>query len=650
MRLFKFKMMAIQNALCVGVCLCVAPRAFAASMATTKSVSPPIGTPTAASRSKDREIVHFLNRLAFGPRPNEVENVRKIGVARWIDAQLNPGSIDDSAVRLKLRAFPTIEYSIAQLMLAYQSDQLLQRQRKEARLKSNAQSKGELYVAPKNTMNARQQERQNRLVAAASREGFTAGISMQIVAEIQNAKILRALESKRQLQEVLTDFWANHFNLDIKKREVRTLRLADERDAIRPNVLGKFRTLLGASAHSPAMLIYLDNASSNVETTIRNPNRPDKFKKNRADSNAKPNPYMTDVVSSSTRTDATIAPDEKSDVAKKNTTPILPDMPKTRGGVNENYARELMELHTLGVGGGYSQRDVQEVARCFTGWSIDRETGEFRFYEKRHDKGEKTVLGRRIPSNGGERDGEVVLDILASHPSTARFIATKMCQRLVSDAPPKILTERIAQVFLKSGGDLKAVTRAIVTSPEFAAPTAFRSKIKSPFEYSISAARALDASYVVPNASDNADKTMLIAAGTASIKPNNRLAKFAHKNLARQIETMGEPMYGFAAPTGYSENSQSWVSSGALIARLNFALDLTNGRIPDLKISRAQLFDGLNVDDKAAWLARLENLTLQGDVSASTRKTLASQIAPDAPFDAAKIGALLLGSPDFQRR
>lgn len=597
-------------------------------------------TPSAVAKrdanalTQDQIAVHVLNRLAFGPRPGDVADVERLGVARWIDAQLDPNSIDDSAIEKKLAAFQTLNYSISKLLLAYESDQMMTRLRREERQRRQALAKGAAYEAPK-PLTAPQQKWLDLGTAA----GFKADISLQVVAETQNAKILRALESKRQLQEVLVDFWTNHFNVDVKKQQVRTFRLADERDAIRPHVLGRFRDLLGASAHSPAMLIYLDNARSTIEYSIGG-NKAKKQKQAAAPVVSLSNAVASDVAAS--KVVALNAPTSA-------VLPNAPAMPTTRGGINENYARELMELHTLGVGGGYTQRDVQEVARCFTGWSIDRESGAFHFYPKRHDDGPKIVLGHPLRAGGGQSDGEQVLDILASHPSTARFIATKMCQRLVCDAPPKLLVERVAQVFLRTKGDLKAVTRAIISSPEFMAPSARRAKIKSPFEYSISAARALDATYIVPDASDSDDKTMLIAAGASTVRPDTR-AKNMDKTLAREIGFMGQPLYAFQAPTGYSENSSDWVSSGALIARLNFALDLTNGRIADLQISRDKLFHDVLPDDKTAMLERLENVILQGDVSSSTRKTLASQIAPDAPFDAAKIGALLLGSPEFQRR
>jgi len=633
-------------------------------------------TVAAAPLREEQRIVHVLNRLAFGPRPGDVEAVRRVGISRWIDTQLDPASIDDSVVERKLDGFATLNYPVSQLMLAYESDQLMTRLRREARQRSQAEAKGETYMAKRPELNARQQQS----LDDARAQGFDAGISMQVVGEMQSAKILRALESKRQLQEVMTDFWSNHFNLDVKKQAVRTLRLADERDVIRPNVFGKFRDLLGASAHSPAMLIYLDNARSTIEYSIGGQNAKNGLNRQQQQRRAAARAARRKAMGLNDVNDTTLnstAPNNMTtqvspqiaspsgsasmDTAPENNAVVAPQAkpaaPQMRGGINENYARELMELHTLGVGGGYTQKDVQEVARCFTGWSLDRQTGAFRFFAARHDKGEKTVLGHVIAAGGGESDGERVLDILAAHPSTAHFLARKMCQRLVSDMPPEALVERVAQVFLKSGGDLKQVTKAIVTSPEFLAPQNYRTKIKSPFEYSISAARALDATFVMPDATDNQDRLTLVGNGVASVRPNagqgakgGRYAQGAAKTLTRQISLMGEPLYSFQAPTGYSENSQDWVSSGALIARLNFALDLTNGRIPDLDISREALFHGLPVDDKAAWLSRLEDLTLHGDISASTQKTMQSQIKTGAPFDAAKMGALLLGSPEFQRR
>lgn len=644
-----------------------APRSTTSKTKAAKTSVPKSTSAAVAPLREEQRIVHVLNRLAFGPRPGDVEAVRRIGIARWIDAQLDPFSTDDSIVERKLRGFQTLNYPLSQLMLAYESDQLMTRLRREARQRSQAEAKGEEFT-PRKPLNAQQQ----RWLEQGQAQGFDVGISMQVVGEMQSAKILRALESKRQLQEVMTDFWSNHFNLDVKKQAVRTLRLADERDVIRPNVLGNFRDMLGASAHSPAMLIYLDNARSTIEYSIGGQGAQNRLRQQQRRAAARAarrkamglnDAPLNDTMQNGmiTQVSPQIAPsDSASDAAPENkivAPQAMPIAPKTRGGINENYARELMELHTLGVGGGYTQKDVQEVARCFTGWSIDRPTGAFRFFPGRHDKGEKTVLGTVIPAGGGESDGEQVLDILAAHPSTARFIARKMCRRLVSDSPSEALVERVAQVFLKTNGDLRQVTRAIVTSPEFLAPQNYRAKIKSPFEYSISAARALNATFVMPDASDNQDRLTLVGNGTASVRPNagqgangGRFGKYAAKTLTRQIALMGQPLYSFQAPTGYSENSQSWVSSGALIARLNFALDLTNGRIPDLEISRQSLFRGLPVDDRTAWLSRLEDLTLHGDISASTRKTLQAQIKADAPFDAAQIGALLLGSPEFQRR
>lgn len=648
------------------------PKNMASKSATasTKIVAPIVSkTPlNKTPLSEEQKTLQVLNRLAFGPRPGDVESVRRQGISRWIEMQLNPDTIDDAALDAQLKSFRTLDFSISQLNLAYFSDQLMTQMRGDERKQRQAAANGTSYAPRFENLNARQMQ----LLNDARAQSFEAGISMQVVGEMQGAKILRAIESKRQLQEVLVDFWANHFNLDVQKQQVRTLRLADERDVIRPRVLGKFRDLLGASAHSPAMLIYLDNARSSIEYSIggkrpRNAVRPRKNRLNNATPiSATPNSAMPNSVMPNSVMPNSVMPDvmPNDEVMASATMPNLAApvvaapvviAPKKAGGINENYARELMELHTLGVGGGYTQKDVQEVARCFTGWSVDRDSGAFQFYPKRHDDGAKLVLGHKIPAGGGENDGERVLDILASQPSTAHFIALKLCRRLVSDAPPAALVARVAQVFLKSDGDLRAVTKAIVTSPEFFAPQNYRVKIKSPFEYAVSAARALDAHYVAPVADDAEDRMTSVGNGVASVRPavlqndKKRGAKLDAKTLSRQIGMMGEPLYGFQAPTGYSENSQDWVSSGALIARLNFALDLTNGRVPDLRISRDDLFRGEAQDDATARLARLENVTLNGEISDSTRQTLLSQMTKDAPFDAAKIGALLLGSPEFQR-
>ncbi|MDQ3813412.1 MAG: DUF1800 domain-containing protein, partial [Armatimonadota bacterium] len=307
-----------------------------------------------------------------------------------------------------------------------------------------------------------------------------------------------------------------------------------------------------------------------------------------------------------------------------------------------------------GVDGGYTQQDVQEVARCLTGWGMDRENGTFRFYPFLHDNGEKTVLGQKIPAGGGIRDGEMVLDILASHPSTARYIAGKLCVRFVADEPPAALVDRIAKTFLDTKGDLKAVLNAIVYSPEFFSSAAYRAKIKSPFEFAVSAVRALGGSIEVPDPAVNLGRLSLVVAGGTSLQQGGnkgmRILQ-GRKSLPQQIALMGQPLFGHQAPDGYPENSQEWVSSGALIARLNFALDLTGGQVADVSAPLTTLLEGVSGDNHEAVLDRLNAVLLGGDMSPGTRAIVKNEMpAPGTPPNPAKLSALILGSPEFQRR
>ncbi len=354
-----------------------------------------------------------------------------------------------------------------------------------------------------------QQMRQALFVAAPPdlrrRIELTAGPAQVVARDLQESKILRAVYSNRQLDEVLADFWFNHFNVFMDKGADRYLTTEYERDAIRPHVLGKFRDLLEATAKSPAMLFYLDNWQS--------------------------------------------------------VGPNAPQLPRggpnaQRRGLNENYGRELLELHTLGVDGGYTQKDVTEVARCFTGWSIDRPQlgGTFRFAPRLHDNGEKAVLGVTIPAGGGEKDGEKVLDIVAHHPATARFISKKLAQRFVADDPPVALVERMARTFLKTDGDIRAVMETMLESKEFWSEGAYRSKMKSPLEVVVSAVR-----------SSNANVDFATA-------------------LVNQVAQLGEPLYRKQEPTGYSNSSREWMNTAGLMARMNFALQLSGNKVPGVKV------------------------------------------------------------------
>jgi uncharacterized protein (DUF1800 family) len=372
-----------------------------------------------------------------------------------------------------------------------------------------------------------------------------------VLLELGNQKILRAAYSERQLDEVMTDFWFNHFNVFAGKGLTRQYLTEYERDAIRPHVFGKFRELLEATAKSPAMLFYLDNwqsADPDAQNAwARNPNGP----------------------------------------------------PRQKRGLNENYGRELMELHTLGVDGGYTQQDVVNVARAFTGWTIDRprQGGAFRFDDRLHDSREKIVLGHKIKGGGGQSDGEQVLDILAKHPSTARFISTKLVRRFVSDTPPPALVDRAAARFHDTDGNIREVLRTILTSPEFFAADAYRAKVKTPFEFVVSAVRA--------TGTEVDDATPLVQA----------------------VRQLGMPLYMCQPPTGYADRAEAWVNTGALLNRMNFALQLVGGRMRGVQAG-----------------ANPVGSVLANDLSPSTASTIAKGT------DTNQVAALTLGSPEFQRR
>jgi uncharacterized protein (DUF1800 family) len=438
---------------------------------------------------------------------------------------------------------------------------------------------------------------------------------------------------------VLVDFWSNHFNIDIRKAPCGVLKVLDDRDVIRPHVFGRFRDLLEASAKSPAMLVYLDNFQSvadNLPTPFRN------FR-NRAGRLAANGGFGAQ------------SPDQ-----------IAPKPQRPKPGLNENYAREIMELHTLGVDGGYTQKDVTEVARCLTGWSIASadgaktrinrysEAGEFQFYPRLHDEGEKQVLGVTIPAGGGISDGETVLDILATSPATMKHISFELCQRLVCDEPPSSLIEKCVATWKKTDGDLRQIVGTIVTSPEFYSPVAMHKKIKSPFEYAVSSVRALDGT-LDPDALISRRRLPQEANGLIRPPQGGGYLDINTNTLLGQIGTMGEPLFQYQAPTGFPEDSRKWVSSGALISRLNFSLALTQGRITDVKLEDPSEGSGgsMNVDGV---IDRLANRILHGEISPSTRATLMSEAKADDGASAAdrltpaKIAALLLGSPEFQRR
>jgi uncharacterized protein (DUF1800 family) len=523
------------------------------------------GRPAAAAFPQDdKTIVHVLNRLGFGPRPGDLEQVRRIGLERYIEQQLHPERIPDHAMQARLAGLTTI--SLSSRAIAEQYEQPAIEARREQQKQMKAQTDG--AVEPPKTPTPAQQR------------------ANQVVVELAEQKVLRAVYSERQLQEALTDFWFNHFNVDARKGADRVLLTEYERETIRPHVLGKFRDLLEATAKSPAMLFYLDNWMS-------------------ADPHG-PHPEARTVRMAPRRFGGPVfAPRPANPAAQGKNAPK---------GLNENYGRELMELHTLGVDGGYTQKDVTEVARAFTGWTIDRprQGGSFRFEPRIHDLGEKVVLGHRITAGGGMGDGEQVLDILAKHPSTARFIATKLVRRFVSDAPPPALVDRAAARFGDTGGDLREVMRTILTSPEFLSPDAYRAKVKTPFEFVVSAARAT-------------------AAEITDAMP-----------LVRTLQQLGMPLYQCQPPTGYKDTADAWVNTGALVSRMNFALQLASGKLPGIIVPGVPGVPG--VQPPGSGQPSVLSTALNDDVTSTTRATIAKATTPE------QMAALTLGAPEFQRR
>lgn len=605
----------IVSVIITGLLLCGAARCFAA--------------PQQVPLSDGQKVLHVLNRLAFGPRPGDVEAVQKMGLQNWINAQLNPQNIDDSEVEAQITKFTLLQMAPENLLLAYRGD------RGNPRRKLQQAQNGKREMSPK------QLSRLQTLIGTLDEKKIAPGTSYAAVGELINAKLLRSIESERQLQEVLVDFWANHFNLDAKKGTVSVLLIADERKVIRPHVFGKFRELLEASAKSPAMLEYLDNASSK-----RNPDQPAMTppRKRRKPKRKRSGFQKTvfELVESNAGSIMMPVPGAMPDYVKN----PAQQGAKGKGGLNENYGRELMELHTLGVNSGYTQEDVINVARCFTGWTYNRKTGAFIFRPSMHDNGAKTVLGHVIAPGGGIQDGEQVLDILAASPATARHLSFKLCQRLVADNPPAALVDRVASVWKQTDGDLKAVVRTIVTSPEFYSPEVYRSKIKSPYEYVVSAVRSQGGSMLFP---DNPAqfKAMMQEDGRTSARGFRR-GKYT--TLARQIALIGQPLFSYQPPTGYTENSTEWVSTGALVARLNFALALANGAIDNVIASPSSLLLDVREENKAEIQQRLIDGILHVPLSDSTKSTLARETSTGLLVDRRKLTALIIGSPEFQRR
>ncbi|HKF02559.1 MAG TPA: DUF1800 domain-containing protein [Candidatus Sulfotelmatobacter sp.] len=695
---------------------------------------------------EQKRAVHALNRLTFGPRPGDVQQVMATGVDRWIDLQLHPDKISDSSLESRLAPLRTLHMSprqlaenfpdnqmikqvyegkrsmpsdpaqraIYQVQIARYEQRLQNRQQKESvppiaaapvptpppseSASDGAKTAEELAAAaaanpesmpppdtgsmsamdganpadetamtpaPKPKLSpeeeAEARRREDRLYAdlntqsladispderykkilamsaddklafadslkGAKGQDFLNGLDPKqketlqamnapqfvVVEELSEAKLLRAIYSERQLEEVMTDFWFNHFNVFAGKGPERLLLTNYEQETIRPHALGKFEDLLVATAKSPAMLFYLDNWMS-------------------------VGPDSPQALGAPARPMVRYGPYGRPRVVR----PHPNARRKQSSGLNENYGRELLELHTLSVNGGYSQRDVTEVAKVFTGWTIDRvqDGASFHYDPRMHEPGPKFVLGHRIKPKG-EDEGREVLHMLATSPQTAHFISLKLAQRFVSDDPPPALVDRMAKTFEKNKGDIREVLLTLFHSPEFWSDQTYRAKVKTPLEFVASAVRATgaDVQDAVP--------------------------------LARQLNNMGMPLYGAQPPTGYSMKADKWVSSSALLNRMNFAIALTSGKVRGVNVDTQQLAGGTPAPDPSATLSTMETKLLAADVSKQTHDSIVAQLQspkndkpqqandgsrskpPDQnhPQDASTIAGLLLGSPEFQRR
>jgi uncharacterized protein (DUF1800 family) len=701
------------------------------------------------SENDQKRAVHALNRLTFGPRPGDVQRVLAMGVDRWIDQQLHPERIADSAVEARLPPFRTLHMSPKEIAEEFPDGPMIKQVMDGKRPMPSDPARRAIYQVQIARLEQRQERKKERatvasaaapsmpqaatgpsaeegaktaeeLAAAASPDAMPASMdnnnvpamadnsSMSsasaakdepggpgdmtspsistrinaavargdqgreneleigalinlpadgryrkvlamstddqvafanalrhgkaqdlladmnprqretllamnnpqgvVVDELAQAKLLRAIYSDRQLEQVMTDFWFNHFNVFVGKGPERLLLTNYEQQVIRPHAMGKFEDLLVATAQSPAMLFYLDNWLSVGPNSMQALGVPAHPARRGPYGYPRPNPN-----------------------AKR----------KADSGLNENYGRELLELHTLSVNGGYAQRDVTEVAKVFTGWTIEKpnDGGEFHFDPRKHEPGPKLVLGHRIKPKG-EDEGREVLHLLATSPKTAHFIALKLAERFVADDPPPALVDRMAKTFEKKKGDIREVLATMFHSPEFWADSSYRDKVKTPLEFVASAVRATGA---------NVDDAM---------------------PLVRQLNNMGMPLYGAQPPTGYSMKAETWVSSSALLTRMNFALALTSGTVRGVKVDAAQLAGASPQPDGDSTLSSLEASLLSADISKQTHDSIVAQLQnplnedpvkngmPDQdrkapqpkPPDPAMIAGLLLGSPEFQKR
>lgn len=646
-----------------------------------------------AALTEDQKILHFLNRTGYGARPGDVERVKQLGIKKYLEQQLNPTTAGDAAVLPKLEKFDALKMSNDELFAKYPNQAAVlqavaqrnglnrrdlqglrrnQNQNQTGDQMNNEQKNGEQMTAPvakkESEMTEAERQKYRQEIADLYRE-YGLGRPQQITQQLNASRILRAVYSENQLQEEMVDFWTNHFNVFAGKGATRWFLPEYDRDVIRPNALGNFKDLLTATAKSPAMLFYLDNfqsVSPNANVNNRRPNP-----------NATMNPQRRERL----REQYGLSDAELDARLKQNQTN---QQRRSQRGINENYAREIMELHTLGVEGGYTQKDIQELARAFTGWTIvdargyrrlfariangtedqatlrqiralgvpeDTKSGTFFFNERAHDKGEKIILGQKI-NDGGIKDGMRAIDILVNHPSTAKFIARKLAVKFVSDTPSNALIERVAKAFHDSKGDIKTTLRALFDDKEFYAPENYRAKIKTPLEVVASTLRT-------------------VGAETNGVQ------------IQTLLNRMGEPLYGYQTPNGYPDMAEDWVNTGALLERLNFAVALASNRIPGTKVnlktfagatetevlnrSIEAILDGqIAPATKAAILKQLEQPLPEPKIEAKTATDETAETAsnvggrrqnqqirlqqPSGDPKVFKVVSLILGTPEFQRQ
>lgn len=655
---------------------------------------------------QSKRALHALNRLTFGPRPGEVEEVQKMGLEKWIELQLNPEKIDDSRLEERLAPLRALKMSTAELVENFPTPQMLravadgkqpmpsnpteravyesaiarmqaQQQRKaeagnnqemvapqpvsanstnaeaaaandsqrdaakEARMYAQLEVADLLELPPDQRyaaiMNLPPEQRQKLGQAMANDEQMVGDLNPQqretllamsnpqqvVVTEAQQGKLLRAAYSERQFEEVMTDFWFNHFNIYVNKGPERYSIVPYERDVIRLHLFGKFKDLLLATAQSPAMLYYLDNWQSvgpDSAVAMGLPAHPAIAR----------NPRRGPHVDRYGRLRIPLGPASPRPAPGRSTQKNQKRLQRT--GLNENYAREIMELHTLGVDGGYTQSDVTELAKILTGWTISepRRGASYEFNQRMHQPGDKHLLGHTIHEDG-ENEGKKVIAMLAANPATARFISRKLAMRFVADDPPKALVDRMAATYLKTDGDIREVLRTLFRSPEFWSADDYRAKVKTPFEFVVSAVRATAAN---------------VTEATPMVQALNR---------------MGMPLYAAQPPTGYSMKAATWVNSAALLSRMNFALALGNGKLRSIQPDQQILLGATPPKESEAALTLLENDLLNGDISAQTRQVIEKQLAdpqltgrklddPERPPNYGAIAGLIIGSPEFQKR